>query len=30
LAQTAPPAESRIDADHLDALRRRFGELGQG
>jgi hypothetical protein len=30
LAQTAPPAESRLDADHLDTLRRRFGELGRG
>jgi hypothetical protein len=30
LVQTAPPAEVQAEADHLDRLRRRFGELGHG
>jgi hypothetical protein len=30
LAHTAPPADDLPDTDHLDHLRRRFGDLGNG
>jgi hypothetical protein len=30
LAHTAPPVEERPPTDHLEHLRRRFGELGTG
>jgi hypothetical protein len=30
LGQTSPPVEAGPDADYLDRLRRRFGNLGNG
>jgi hypothetical protein len=30
LAHTAPPADALPNADHLDQLRKRFGQLGNG